>query len=86
MQLVRPVPGAVPRNPLLERNLKEAGEKPAAPLPSRRKLPGGVDREVREGASAASVGGPSDWRSVIRKHREALNISADPPGNETDIT
>jgi hypothetical protein len=23
---------------------------------------------------------------VVRKHREALNISADPPGNETDIT
>src|SRR5882762_644458 len=31
-------------------------------------------REQGRSASAASVRGPSDWRSVIRKHCEALNI------------
>jgi len=46
----------------------------------------GVDKLRRERALTASVRGPSDWESVIRKHREVLNIFAGPPRNETDIT
>jgi len=46
----------------------------------------GLDKLRRARALAASVRGPSDWESVIRKHREVLNISLDPPRNETDIT
>src|SRR5258708_13327333 len=33
----------------------------------------------REGAITESVRGPPDWKSLIRKHREVLNISLDPP-------
>jgi len=39
----------------------------------------GLDKLRRARALAASVRGPSDWESVIRKHREVLNISLDPP-------
>jgi len=39
----------------------------------------GLDKLRRERALTASVRGPSDWESVIRKHREVLNISLDPP-------
>ena len=42
-------------------------------------LADGVDKLRRARALAASVRGPSDWESVIRKHREVLNISLDPP-------
>ncbi len=38
-----------------------------------------MEKEQGKGTSAASVRGPPDWRSVIRKHREALCISLDPP-------
>src|SRR5260370_31319183 len=33
----------------------------------------------RGGAITESVRGPPDWKSLIRKHREVLNISLDPP-------
>jgi len=46
----------------------------------------GPDKLQSEGAIAASVRGPSDWNSFIRIHREVLNISLDPPRDETDIT
>jgi|GraSoi_2013_40cm_1033754.scaffolds.fasta_scaffold36647_2 hypothetical protein len=36
----------------------------------------------RQGAIAESVRGPTDWKSVMRKHREVLNISLDPPETE----
>ncbi len=39
----------------------------------------GLDKLLRERALTASVRGPSDWESVIRKHREVLNISLEPP-------
>ncbi len=26
-----------------------------------------------------SVQGPSDWNNIVRRHREVLNISLDPP-------
>jgi hypothetical protein len=32
-----------------------------------------------EGANAESVRGPSDWKRLMRNHREVLNISLDPP-------
>src|SRR6266513_6515198 len=39
----------------------------------------GLNTLHREGAITASVRGPSDWKSLIRIHREVLNISLDPP-------
>src|SRR6266550_1499710 len=39
----------------------------------------GLNKLRREGAITASVRGPSDWKSLIRIHREVLNISLDPP-------
>src|SRR6266550_2657681 len=39
----------------------------------------GLNKLQREGAITASVRGPSDWKSLIRIHREVLNISLDPP-------
>jgi hypothetical protein len=38
-----------------------------------------AERLQGEGADAESDRGPPDWKSVIRKHREVLNISLDPP-------
>jgi len=32
-----------------------------------------------EGTNAESVRGPADWKSLMRNHREVLNISLDPP-------
>jgi hypothetical protein len=45
-----------------------------------------MERLCRKGATMASVRVPADWSSLFRKHREVLNISLDPLGNETDIT
>jgi hypothetical protein len=42
-------------------------------------LTDGLGKLKREGAVTVSAKGPSDWRSVIRKHCEALNISLAPP-------
>jgi hypothetical protein len=39
----------------------------------------GEEKLQREDATAESVRGPTDWKSVMRKHREVLNISLDPP-------
>ena len=32
-----------------------------------------------KGTNAESVRGPADWKSLMRNHREVLNISLDPP-------
>jgi hypothetical protein len=37
-----------------------------------------TDKLQQKGLTAASAGGPSDWKSAVRKHREAPNISPDP--------
>jgi len=39
----------------------------------------GLEKLQEEGAIAESVRGPTNWESLIRKHREVLNISLDPP-------
>jgi hypothetical protein len=39
----------------------------------------GPEKLQGEGAIAESVRGPTNWESLIRKHREVLNISLDPP-------
>jgi len=39
----------------------------------------GLEKLWEEGAIAGSVRGPTNWVSLIRKHREVLNISLDPP-------
>src|SRR5713101_6883523 len=39
----------------------------------------GEEKLQREDATAESVRGPTDWKSVMRKLREVLNISLDPP-------
>jgi hypothetical protein len=69
---------AAPQNPSSKRNPKSAEEKFLAAPRSRNNPMGWEWKGQGESASAASVRGPSDWRSVIRKHREALSISADP--------
>jgi hypothetical protein len=38
-----------------------------------------LEKLQREGATAESVRGPTNWESWMRKHREVLNISLDPP-------
>jgi hypothetical protein len=38
-----------------------------------------LEKLQREDAIAESVRGPTNWGSWIRKHREVLNISLDPP-------
>src|SRR5207302_1747030 len=39
----------------------------------------GLEKLQEEGAIAESVRGPTNWESLIRKHREVLNISLDTP-------
>src|SRR5882724_281444 len=41
-----------------------------------------LEKLQRGDATAESVRGPTDWKSVMRKHREVLNISLDPPETE----
>jgi len=66
--------GAAPQNPSSKRNPKSAEVRFLAAPRSRNHPMGWEWKGQGESASAASVRGPSDWRSVIRKHCEALNI------------
>jgi hypothetical protein len=39
----------------------------------------GLEKLDGTGAALSSVRVPADWKSAVRKHREVLDISLDPP-------
>src|SRR5215831_18788984 len=58
----------------LKRNSKWREGRSLAVLRSRERPRDGDEERTGKRASASSVRGPSDWKRVFRKHREALNI------------